>query len=77
MATGYTRQRAANIVTGGVINADDFNAEYNQIESALNASSGHNHDGTTGGGAPIEKIGPSADYEFDSNAMFPKQDQQA
>ena len=72
MATGYTRQRAANIVTGGVISADDFNAEYNQIESAFNASTGHNHDGTAGGGAPIEKIGPSADYEFDSNAMFPK-----
>ena len=72
MATGYTRQRAANIVTGGVITADDFNAEYNQIESAFNATSGHSHDGTAGGGAPIEKIGPSADYEFDSNAFFPK-----
>lgn len=72
MANGYTRQRAANIVTGGVISADDFNAEYNAIEGAFNASSGHNHDGTAGGGAPIEKIGPSNDYEFDSNAFFPK-----
>ena len=36
---GYTRQAAANIVTGGVIDAADFNAEYNAIEAAFNASS--------------------------------------
>ena len=28
---GYTRQAAANIVTGSVIDADDFNDEYNQV----------------------------------------------
>ena len=47
---GYTRQAAANIVTGGVIDAADFNAEYNAIEAAFNASTGHTHDGTTGNG---------------------------
>ena len=35
---GYTRQAAANIVTGSVIDADDFNDEYNQVQSAFNAS---------------------------------------
>ena len=32
---GYTRQAAANIVTGSVVDADDFNDEYNQIQSAF------------------------------------------
>ena len=54
---GYTRQAAANIVTGGVIDAADFNAEYNAIEGAFNASTGHNHSGTTGNGPPIENLG--------------------
>ena len=59
---GYTRQDTANnIANGNVIDADDFDAEYNAIESAFNASTGHTHDGTTGGGAPIEKVGPSQD----------------
>ena len=52
---GYTRQAAANIATGSVIDADDFNDEYNQIQSAFNASTGHTHDGTAAEGAPIEK----------------------
>ena len=46
---GYTRQAAANIATGSVIDADDFNDEYNQIQSAFNAKIGHNNDGTAGG----------------------------
>ena len=29
---GYTRQATANIVTGAVIDAADFNSEYNAIE---------------------------------------------
>lgn len=53
MATGYTRQSAASIVSAATITAAIFNAEYNQLQSAFNASTGHNHDGTTGGGAPI------------------------
>ena len=48
---GYTRQAAANIATGSVIDADDFNDEYNQIQSAFNASTGHTHDGTAAEGA--------------------------
>jgi len=45
---GYTRQATANIATGAVIDAADFNAEYNAIEAAFNASTGHTHDGSTG-----------------------------
>lgn len=72
MATGYTRQAAGNIVNGGTIDAADFNSEYNQIESAFNASSGHDHDGTTGGGAAIEKIGPSQDIVATASLLRPK-----
>lgn len=54
MPTGYQRQSVASIVNGNVINAADFNNEYNAILAAFNASTGHIHDGTTvGGGSPI------------------------
>ena len=63
---GYTRQATANIVTGGVIDAADINNEYNQVESAFNASTGHSHDGTAAEGAPIETIGPCLLYTSDA-----------
>jgi len=69
---GYTRQAAANIVTGSVIDADDFNDEYNQIQSAFNASTGHTHDGTAAEGAPIETIGPSQDIVATAATLRPK-----
>ena len=69
---GYTRQATANIVTGGVIDAADINDEYNQVESAFNATTGHNHDGTTGEGAPIESIGPSQDVVATATVLRPK-----
>jgi len=70
---GYTRQDTANnIANGNVIDADDFDAEYNQIESAFNASSGHVHDGTSGNGAPIEKVGPSQDLVITATKVEPK-----
>ncbi len=69
---GYTRQATANIATGSVIDADDFNNEYNQIESAFNASTGHSHDGTAAEGAPIEKIGPSQDIVATASVLRPK-----
>lgn len=71
---GYTRQSTANIVTGAVIDAADFNAEYNAIEAAFNASTGHTHDGTTGNGPPIENLGPSADLVVTSSVVRPKVD---
>lgn len=69
---GYTRQAAINIVTGGVIDAADFNNEYDAIESAFSASTGHTHDGTAGEGAPIQNVGPSQDVVITSSAMRPK-----
>ena len=69
---GYTRQAAANIVTGSVVDADDFNDEYNQIQSAFNASTGHTHDGTAAEGAPIEKVGPSQDLVVTASQVRPK-----
>ena len=69
---GYTRQAAANIATGSVIDADDFNDEYNQVQSAFNASTGHTHDGTAAEGAPIEKIGPSQDIVATASTLRPK-----
>ena len=69
---GYTRQAAANIVTGSVIDADDFNDEYNQVQSAFNASTGHTHDGPAGEGAPIETIGPSQDIVATEATLRPK-----
>ena len=69
---GYTRQATANIVTGAVIDAADFNAEYNAIEGAFNASSGHAHDGTTGNGPPISNLGPAQDFVVTSSVVRPK-----
>ena len=69
---GYTRQAAANIATGSVIDADVFNDEYNQIQSAFNASTGHTHDGTAAEGAPIETIGPSQDIVATASVLRPK-----
>lgn len=69
---GYTRQATANIVTGGVIDAADINNEYNQVESAFNASTGHSHDGTAAEGAPIETIGPSQDIVATASVLRPK-----
>ena len=69
---GYTRQAAANIVTGGVIDAADFNAEYNAIEAAFNGSTGHTHDGTAGNGPNIENLGPANDLVVTSSVVRPK-----
>jgi hypothetical protein len=70
---GYTRQDTANnIANGNVIDADDFDAEYNAIEAGFNASTGHAHDGTAGEGAPITKVGPSQDLIVSGTALTPK-----
>ncbi len=70
---GYTRQDTANnIANGNVIDADDFDAEYNALESTFNASTGHKHDGTAGEGAPITKVGPSQDLIVSASSVLPK-----
>jgi len=70
---GYTRQdTTGQLANGNPIDADLFNDEYDAIENAFNASTGHTHDGSVGGGAPIESIGPSQELEVESSAVFPK-----
>jgi len=54
---GYTRQSAAQIVSGEVISAAPLNAELNQVLAAFNETSGHSHDGTSAEGPPIDRIG--------------------
>jgi hypothetical protein len=54
MGTGYTRNDTANnIADGNVINASDLDGEFDAIQAAFNASTGHSHDGTTGEGPQI------------------------
>lgn len=53
MASGYVRQSAGTIVTSNTIQASDFNDEFNALVAAFDASSGHTHDGSVGGGAKI------------------------
>lgn len=59
MATGYVRVSSGLIVNGATIQDSHFNNEFNAIQSFADASTGHNHDGTTGGGAAIP-LGGSA-----------------
>ncbi len=58
MGTGYTRNDTPNnIADGNVINASDLDGEFDAIQSAFNASTGHSHDGTTGEGPQIATAG--------------------
>ena len=56
MGATYTRQSSSAIVDGGVIEASDLNAEFNQLLAAFAVTSGHTHDGTTAEGGPITKL---------------------
>ncbi len=70
---GYTRQDTANnIANGSVIDADDLDGEFNAVENAFNASSGHSHDGSSGQGAPVTKVGPGQDIIVGTSTVLPK-----
>ncbi len=56
MGSTYTRQSSTEIVDGEVIQASDFNNEFEQIVSAFAASTGHSHDGTTAEGGNVTKL---------------------
>jgi hypothetical protein len=71
--TGYVRKDTTNnIADGNVINAADLDNEFDGLQDAFNASTGHNHDGTTGEGAPILAVGPAQDVVFGASAFTPK-----
>ena len=55
MGAAYIRQSTATIVDGGVIEASDLNAEFNQLLAAFAVTSGHTHDGTAAEGGPITR----------------------
>lgn len=69
MGTSYTRQASTNITNGNIIDAADLNNEFNAIEDAFDASTGHSHNGTDS--AYIEETGPTGQYSFTSSAMLP------
>lgn len=72
MGTGYTRNDSPNnIADGNVINASDFDGEFDLLQSAFNASTGHSHDGTSGEGGPITKTGPAQEFLFGSTSLTP------
>lgn len=50
---GYVRQSSAEIATGQVVLAAPVNAEFNALQSAFNATTGHTHDGSTANGPKI------------------------
>ena len=75
MATGYTRNDTSNnIANGNVVDADDLDGEFDAIQSAFDSSTGHNHDGTSGGGAGITRLGVNQEYLSDAFAFYPKTD---
>ena len=45
---GYTRQSTGSIINGSPITAPPLNTEFNQLQSAFNATGGHTHTGGTG-----------------------------
>ena len=53
MANGYTRQSSSKS-TGDTLTATEWNNEFNTLESSFSAATGHDHDGTAGGGALIK-----------------------
>lgn len=73
MGQGYTRTDTINnIADGNIINAADFDAEYDAIESAFNSSTGHSHDGTSGEGGPVTVLGPAQDFVASTTEIKPK-----
>lgn len=70
---GYVRNDTVNnIADGNIINAEDLDGEFDAVQAAFDATSGHAHDGTVGGGAPILTLGPTKDVESSASAFFPR-----
>jgi len=58
--SGY--ERAFARVTDDTIEASDFVTEFQSIDDAFNASSGHDHSGAAGEGGAIAKLGDDSRY---------------
>lgn len=73
--TGYVRADVTNeISNGNIIDAAPLVAEFNAVQTAFSETTGHNHDGTVGEGAPITVVGPAQEYVSDGVAFYPKTD---
>ena len=73
MGTGYQRADLSNqISNGNVVDADVLDLEFDAVEAAFNAATGHTHDGTTAEGGPITKTGPSQDFTHNASWLEPK-----
>ena len=73
MTTGYTRNDTSNnIANGNVVDADDLDGEFDAIVAAFDPSTGHNHNGASGGGSAIISTGPNQEYLSDATALYPK-----
>jgi len=64
---GYTRQSVADIINGANITAPPLNSEFNQLQTAFAASTGHSHDGTTGNAPPINLATSVSGYLLAAN----------
>jgi hypothetical protein len=70
---GYTRvDTTNNIADGNVIAAADLDNEFDGVQAAFNASTGHTHGGAVGEGAPIVKLGPTNDVTISASLLAPK-----
>jgi len=73
MSNGYTRQDVTHeIATGNVVEAAPLNSEYNALELAFDAASGHTHNGSAGEGSPITVVGPSQNFVVGVSTATPK-----
>jgi len=70
MANPYTRQ--SSFSDGDTVTSALFNDEYNQLVLSFSSTVGHTHDGSTGEGAPITKLGPTQDVVIAAGSMLPK-----
>lgn len=72
MGTSYVRQDVTNnIENGNTSDADVLDAEFDRLQSAFAASTGHSHDGTSGEGGPITKLGPAQEVNVSANTLSP------
>ena len=69
---GYSRTDTTNnIADGNIINASDFDGEFDAIATAF-GTSGHTHDGTSENGGAVTKIGPGQDLVVSASLVTPK-----
>jgi len=70
---GYVRNDTSNnIADGNIINASDLDGEFDAVQAAFSAVSGHKHDGSAANGAPIEVVGPTQDITVTATQTRPK-----